>query len=86
MHQSKFVTWRARRMTNRMDQFESILREDVSLYRHLYDTALKQHRDHVNSQNSWTEIGRTLGNLALFHSLVFTGSGFEYYELLCKQR
>ena len=50
-----------RRMTNRMDQFEkNRLSEEVRLYRHLYDTALKQHIDHVSSHNSWTEIGRTL--------------------------
>jgi len=66
-----------------MDQLKNRLSEEVRLYRHLYDTALEQHSDHVNSQNSWTEIGRTLGNLLFFHSLVFPGSGFEYYEKRC---
>jgi len=44
MHQSKFVTLPERRTTNRMDQFENRLSEEVRLYRHLYDTALKQHK------------------------------------------
>ena len=44
VHQSKFVSWHARKTSNRKDQFENRLSEEVRLYRHLYDTTLKQHK------------------------------------------
>ncbi|XP_041961271.1 uncharacterized protein LOC121719580 [Alosa sapidissima] len=44
-----------------MDNVECKLAEQVRLRRHLYDPALKEHRDVQRCQDSWREIAMTLG-------------------------
>ncbi|KAF3698615.1 hypothetical protein EXN66_Car014302 [Channa argus] len=43
-----------------MTAFEERLCEEVRKYRHLYDTSVKDYRDHQMTNKSWREIAKTL--------------------------